>query len=260
MNRTLEITFLGTGTSQGVPVIACQCPVCTSGNPKDKRLRTSILLSDGETTATIDAGPDFRQQLLRANVCDLQGVVFTHQHKDHIAGLDDVRAFNFKYNRPFDVFATNAVQDALRTEFSYVFTDHSYPGIPQLRLNTIEAGKPFEVGSLFFNPFTVMHLRMPVLGFRIGGLVYITDANRIDEAVRANIRDAEVLVLNALQHAPHVSHFTLEEAIDVAADLRARTTYFVHMGHRMGLHAEVEANLPTSMHLAYDGLKLHVHA
>ena len=254
------VTFLGTGTSQGVPVIACMCEVCQSTNPKDKRLRTSVLLSDGLTQVCIDAGPDFRQQLLREQVRDLDAVLFTHQHKDHIAGLDDVRAFNFKYGRPFDVYATADVQQALRTEFAYVFAEKKYPGIPELALHTIAAGQPFAIGTLNFEPIEVMHLHMPVLGYRVGGFVYITDANRIDESQRQKVRGADVLVLNALQQSPHISHFMLEEAIEVARDLEAKETYFIHMSHRMGRHANVTPTLPPHMHLAYDGLKLHVHA
>lgn len=253
----MKITFLGTGTSQGVPVIACGCAVCTSENAFDNRLRSSVLIETHDRTVVIDSGPDFRYQMLRQQVKKLDAIVFTHEHKDHIAGLDDVRAFNFKDGREMDVYASPEVQQAIIREFSYIFSTIRYPGIPLINLIGIE-NKPFMIGDTTWNPIEVMHYKLPVLGFRIGDFSYVTDAKTISPAELDKLRGSKVLVLNALQPQSHISHFTLSEAIEVALEIGAEQTWFTHISHRMGKHEEVNAMLPQGIRLAYDGLVLEV--
>jgi len=253
----VKVTFLGTGTSQGVPVIACNCEVCTSKNLKDNRLRSSILITSNEKTIVIDTGPDFRQQMLRANVQKLDAVVFTHEHKDHIAGLDDIRAFNYKQKSAMDIYATEAVQDALKREFYYVFADFKYPGIPLMDLRTIDL-TPFSIGDIHLTPILVMHFKMPVLGFRINDFTYITDAKSINEIEKEKIKGSKVLVVNALQQDKHISHFTLMEALAFADEMQAETTYFTHISHKLGTHSEISQQLPSHIHLAYDGLEIEI--
>ena len=251
----LQVTFLGTGTSGGVPMIACDCTVCSSADPRDKRLRSSILISSAKTTLVVDTGPDFRYQMLRKNVRHLDAVLFTHPHKDHLAGLDDIRAYNHFGHRPMQVFADSLTQEALRRDFYYVFTEARYPGIPELELQTI-GDSPFWVGDIPVQPIQVWHHRMPVLGFRFGSFTYITDANRIEEEERQKIRGSQVLVLNALRKEPHLSHFTLEEAVSLIQTLQVPQGYLTHLSHQMGLHAHVAAELPAGIELSYDGLEL----
>jgi phosphoribosyl 1,2-cyclic phosphate phosphodiesterase len=253
----VTITFLGTGTSQGVPVIACDCEVCTSADKHDKRLRSSILIETEGKVIVIDSGPDFRYQMLRENVKHLDAVVFTHEHKDHTAGLDDIRAFNFRQQAAMDVYATPRVQEALKREFAYIFAEFKYPGIPQLNLHTI-GNEPFNIGKVALTPIEVMHYRLPVLGFRINDFTYLTDAKTIAPAEVEKIKGTKVLVINALQKQPHLSHFTLQEAIAFARQIGAQTTYFTHISHRLGKHADVSAELPAGIQLAYDGLKIEV--
>ncbi len=252
---SLKITFLGSGTSSGVPMIGCECVVCTSTDKKDKRLRSSILVQSANTSLVVDTGPDFRYQMLRQKVKHLDAIVFTHPHKDHMAGLDDIKAFNFLHKKPMDVYADSLTEEALRRDFYYAFTDTKYPGIPELNLNTINLD-PFIVGDIPITPILVWHLKMPVLGFRFGKFTYITDANKIDEAEKNKIRGSEVMVLNALRKQKHISHFTLDEAIGLAEELKIPTAYFTHISHQLGLHSEIESELPDGIHLAYDGLQL----
>jgi phosphoribosyl 1,2-cyclic phosphate phosphodiesterase len=247
----LTITFLGTGTSSGVPMIGCECEVCTSADPKDDRLRSSILVSSAQTTLVVDTGPDFRYQMLREKVKKLDAVLFTHPHKDHLAGLDDIRAFNFFSKKPINIYADSLTEEAVRRDFYYAFTDTKYPGIPELNMNTINM-EPFIVGDIPVVPILVWHMKMPVLGFRFGKFTYITDANRIEEHEKEKIRGSEVLVLNALRKQKHISHFTLEEAILMVRELKIPMAYFTHLSHQMGLHKEIEAELPDGVHLAYD--------
>ena len=254
----LKITFLGTGTSQGVPVIACECRVCQSQDIKDKRLRTSIMIESETTCVVIDSGPDFRQQMLRANVKKVDAIVFTHSHKDHIAGTDDVRAFNYVLQRPMDVFATEATQTKLKVEFDYAFSGLDYPGIPKINLHTIHHESQFQIGDLIFKPILVMHRNMPVLGFRVNDFTYVTDANFISDKEMEKIVGSTHLVLNALRHEKHVSHFTLKEAIEISSKIVPQQTYFTHISHQLGLHEEVEVNLPLSHKLAYDMLKIFI--
>ncbi|HWZ14238.1 MAG TPA: MBL fold metallo-hydrolase [Mucilaginibacter sp.] len=253
----MTITFLGTGTSQGVPVIACNCEVCTSADPRDNRLRTSILIEAEERVIVIDSGPDFRYQMLRAHVQRLDAIVFTHEHKDHIAGLDDIRAFNYKQQAPIDVYADQRVQEALKREFHYIFDDYKYPGIPQLNLHTIRL-EPFNIGGIEFIPIEVMHYKLPVLGFRINDFTYITDAKSVSDEEREKIKGSKILVINALQKQYHISHFTLDEAIAFAEEMGAEKTYLTHISHRLGTHRAISAMLPPNIGLAYDGLKLFV--
>lgn len=249
----LKITFLGTGTSQGVPVIACGCDVCKSSDPKDNRLRTSILVEDEQTTVVIDSGPDFRQQMLRANVKKLDGLLFTHEHKDHIAGMDDIRAFNYINQRAVDIYATLTVQAAIKREFHYAFDAIKYPGVPELNLITIE-NKPFKIGTLTFTPIRVKHYLMDIFGFRIGDFTYITDAKTIPEEEYVKIQGSKLIVLNALRKEPHVSHFTLDEAIHMIKHFSPEQGYLIHLSHQMGLHSEVEASLPKGINVSYDGM------
>lgn len=252
----MKITFLGTGTSQGVPVIACDCLVCQSKDTRDKRLRSSILIQTKKTSVVIDTGPDFRQQMLREKVDRLDAVVFTHEHKDHVAGMDDVRAFNYKQKKDMDVYATNRVQEALIREFPYVFSDYKYPGVPQVQLNTIDIDTPFQIGDILLQPIEVMHYELPVFGFRINDFVYITDANFISDQEKEKIKGCKVLVVNALRREKHISHFTLEEALSLSQELGAEQTYLTHISHLMGMHQSVSEELPESVEIAYDGLVL----
>lgn len=252
----MTVTFLGTGTSQGVPFIGCDCAVCTSPDPRDRRLRCAVWIETPQASIVIDAGPDFRHQMLRAHVRKLDAILFTHSHKDHIAGLDDVRAYNYHQHRAMDVWATEETEVALRREFAYVFENASYPGIPQLRMNRIDAAKPFFVNGLRITPIRVLHYRMEVLGFRVGPFTYITDANYIAPEELDKVRGSKSIVLNALRHEAHISHYTLAEAISVAQEIGAPDTYFTHISHQLGLHLEIDTHLPSGMHLAYDGLRL----
>ncbi|MCZ2128737.1 MAG: MBL fold metallo-hydrolase [Bacteroidia bacterium] len=254
----MKITFLGTGTSQGVPVIACPCDVCSSANQKDNRLRTSIKIEINGQTFVIDSGPDFRQQMLRSHTKQLDALIFTHEHKDHIAGMDDIRAFNYFSQKAIEIYATERVQQALKREFYYVFSDEKYPGIPEVNLNTIKENEPFYIDNVEFTPIQVLHYYLPVLGFRIGDFVYITDANKIEPKEMEKIKGAKVLVLNALRRQKHISHFTLDEAIELARRVGAQQTYLTHISHQLGLHDIVQKELPEGIHLAHDGLELMI--
>lgn len=253
----LRITFLGTGTSTGVPMVACPCEVCASSDPRDKRLRSSILVQSETTNIVVDTTPDFRYQMLRIGLRKLDAVIFTHPHKDHLAGLDDVRAFNYFQQKAMPLYANEMTQESIVREFPYAFADMKYPGIPDLRLNLIDR-EPFSVGDITVTPILVWHLRMPVLGFRFGSFTYITDANRIEPAELEKIRGSEVVVLNALRHEKHISHYTLPEAIEVVGQLGSPTAWFTHISHQLGLHETVDATLPAGMKLAYDGLVLEI--
>lgn len=255
----MKVHFLGTGTSQGVPVIGCKCVVCLSKDARDNRLRSSILVQTDKVHFVIDTGPDFRQQMLRAQVDRLDAVLYTHAHKDHIAGMDDIRAYNFLQKRSMDMYATPEVQDALRREFHYVFTDFKYPGVPQIELLPLE-NKAFDLQGENILPVEVMHYKLPVLGFRIRDFVYITDANAIADAELEKLKGADTVVLNALRKEAHISHFTLEEAINMARRIGARQTYFTHISHQLGLHNAINAELPYGMALAYDGMVLEFGA
>ncbi|MCC8409954.1 MBL fold metallo-hydrolase [Mucilaginibacter sp. UR6-1] len=254
----MTITFLGTGTSQGVPVIACHCEVCQSHDPHDKRLRSSILIETEGKNIVIDSGPDFRYQMLRADVQHLDAIIFTHEHKDHVAGLDDVRAFNYIQQAPIDVYAMERVQEALKREFIYIFDNAGYPGIPQINLHTISKDEAFYIGSLAVTPIEVLHYKLPVLGFRIGDFTYITDAKTIAPDEVEKIKGTKILVINALQKQTHISHFTFDEAIAFAQTIGAEKTYFTHISHRLGKHHVISQELPDGIELAYDSLQLYL--
>lgn len=253
----MKVTFLGTGTSQGVPVIACSCAVCASKDNVDKRLRSSVLVETAKNALVIDTGPDFRYQMLRENVQNVNAYLMTHEHKDHIAGLDDVRAFNFKHNRDAQVYATLQVQKAIKRDFHYAFSDDPYPGIPRINLNSIE-NKPFDVGGDMIVPILVWHHKMPVFGFRIQDFTYITDIKTIDESEKAKIKGSKVLVLSALRKGKHVSHLTLDEALALAMELEVPKTYLTHISHLMGKHEKVKQELPENVQLAYDKLTIEL--
>lgn len=252
----MRFTFLGTGTSQGVPVIGCTCNVCLSGDKRDNRLRTSAMVEVDGNIFIIDTGPDFRQQMLRNTPPDMPKVLFTHEHKDHIAGLDDIRAFNFKYGKPIDIYATAQVQQALRREFHYIFSTYKYPGIPEVNLFDISNANEFTVNGTEITPIKLMHYKMPVFGFRIGNLAYITDANFIAPEEMEKLYGLDVLVLNALRKKEHISHFNLEGALQVIAELKPKRAYLTHVSHLMGKHEEVSKELPENVFLGEDGLTL----
>lgn len=249
--------MLGTGTSQGVPVIACDCEVCKSSNTKDKRLRSSILIQSATTSVVIDTGPDFRQQMLREGIDRLDAIVYTHEHKDHVAGMDDVRAYNFKQKRDMEIYATEQVQKALKREFHYVFSSEKYPGVPSVNLNTIDQDQ-FKIGDIAFTPLDVLHYTMPVKAYRINDFAYITDANQISDEVFDKLNGVKTLVINALRKTNHLSHFTLEEAIQVSKRIGAEQTYLTHISHLLGLHKEIEKELPEGIQQAYDGLQFNI--
>jgi len=256
--NTIQLTLLGTGTSQGVPVIGCTCPVCTSTDKKDKRLRTSALLTIGDLNIGIDIGPDFRQQMLRENIMHLEAILLTHAHNDHIAGMDDVRPFNFKYDRNMPIYATKDVQDNVRQRFPYIFDRNPYPGAPRLELHTISHTESFTIKGHIITPIRVWHGQLPVLGFRIGDVTYLTDIKTIDPEELDKVRGTQVLVLGALHYSKHYSHLNFEEAIALANEIQAEKTYFIHMSHRVGPYAEVAADMPENIELGYDGLKIEV--
>ena len=247
----MQITFLGTGTSTGIPQIGCTCPVCTSANPKDNRLRTSAVVSVNGKNILIDCGPDFRQQVLRAGIGRIDAVLITHIHYDHTGGIDDLRPFGGKHTLP--IYLEPSVAEGIRTRLPYCFGDHLYPGVPNIRLQDIGI-EPFTIENIEVTPIRVMHYKLPILGYRIGGLVYITDALTIPDEEYAKMKQVDVLVINALRKQPHLSHQTLDEALRVIERVQPREAYLVHMSHHMGLTADVEKELPPHVHFAYDGL------
>lgn len=257
-STSLKITFLGTGTSSGVPMIGCNCAVCTSTNKKDNRLRSSILVQSFTTTLVVDTTPDFRYQMLRTNTKHIDAILFTHPHKDHIAGLDDVRAYNFFSKKPMQLYTNHLTEEAIRRDFYYAFAENKYPGVPNMEMNTIDE-KPFTIGDIEIVPIVVWHLKMPVLGFKFNNkFVYITDANKIDAEEKQKINNASVLVLNALRKEQHISHFTLAEAVALSQEVNAQQVYFTHISHQLGLHDSINEELPSNIRLAYDGLCFEV--
>ena len=254
----MKITFLGTGTSQGIPVIACDCEVCISKNEKDKRLRVSVLIETEKNTLVIDSGPDFRTQMLRVKVQNIDGILYTHEHKDHVAGMDDVRPFCFKHKKEIEIYAHKRVLNQLKQEFHYVFDERfNYPGIPRINPNEI-TNTPFEINGETITPIDGLHYKLQVFGFRIGDFTYITDMNSISEEEIEKIKGTKVLVLNALQKTEHISHFTLEEAIEMVKLINPEKAYFTHMSHTLGLHDEIMNELPENIELGYDGLEITI--
>ncbi len=249
------ITFLGTGTSQGIPVIACSCDICTSLDYRDKRLRSSVFIELKDLNLVIDTGPDFRQQMLNTRVRKLDAVLFTHAHKDHTAGMDDIRSFNFLQKKDMPIYGQSGVLEQLKMEFAYIFAGNKYPGIPQVHLNTIDT-VPFHLEGHEIIPIKVVHHKLPVLGFRIQDFTYITDASCISSLEKKKIKGTEVLVLNALQKEDHISHFTLDQAVELVSELKPKQAYLTHISHKLGLHSEISKELPGNVFLAHDGLKL----
>jgi len=251
----MEVTFLGTGTSGGVPLIGCQCEVCKSNDPRDKRLRTSILIRTGDLTIAVDCGPDFRQQMLREDVRKLDAILMTHAHRDHTGGFDDIRAFNFINKQAVDVYCDLPAELGIKEQYSYAFTETDYPYLPKMNFHRI-SDFVFQISGLEIIPIKVMHATMPVLGFRFGDFTYITDAKTIVKEERDKVRGTKILVVNALRPEQHYSHFTIDEALEFANDVNPEHTYFIHMSHQFGLHAETEKKLPANVRVAYDGLKI----
>lgn len=238
-------------------MIGCECEVCRSDDPRDNRLRSSIMVNSGKTSLVVDTTPDFRFQMLRTNTKNVDAIVFTHPHKDHIAGLDDIRAFNFFSRKPMELYANSLTEEALRRDFYYAFAERKYPGVPEINLNLI-ATEPFIVGDIPVQPVEVWHMKMPVLGFRFGKFTYITDANRLDDDAKEKVRGSEILVLNALRKEPHISHFSLSEAVALVRELDIPRAYFTHISHQLGRHYEVSLELPKGIELAYDGLVIEI--
>ena len=253
----MKITFLGTGTSQGVPVIGCGCKTCRSEDERDKRLRSSVLVEQGEQTVVIDTGPDFRQQMLRAGLHKLNAVLYTHEHRDHISGLDDIRAFNYLQKSPMDVYGEERVMRSLNSSFPYVFAEKKYPGIPQVRMHHI-TNEAFQIGDMEVIPIRMMHYRLPVFGFRLGDFAYLTDGNYIPESEKEKLFGVKYLVVNALRRETHISHFTLSEAVSLIDELSPRMGYLTHISHQMGAYRDLIRELPPHISPSYDGLVLEV--
>ncbi len=253
----MKVIFLGTGTSQGVPIIGCSCEVCTSIDFRDKRLRTSVYIETEKAKFVVDTGPDFRLQMLQNRLSDVDAVLYTHEHKDHVAGLDDIRPINYLKNKELPVYGTSKVIEHLKMEFPYIFAEKKYPGIPKISVNEIDL-KPFEVQGESVIPIQVMHHKMPVFGFRIRNFTYITDANYIAPEELEKVKGSDVVVLNGLQIQPHISHYTLDEAVQVLQDIDAPRNYLTHISHHLGRHAKVEKDLPNQIRLAFDGLALEL--
>jgi phosphoribosyl 1,2-cyclic phosphate phosphodiesterase len=256
MQKDNSITFLGTGTSQGIPMICCKCPVCTSKDPKDKRLRTSAYIEYEGLKLVIDAGPDFRQQMLREDICKIDAILLTHQHKDHTGGLDDVRAYNYFQHIGMPIYSEERVQNSLRQEYAYAFKEEKYPGVPDYDLHTIDEN-PFTIKEIEIIPIRAMHYTLPVLGFRFGKLGYITDANYISDAEIEKLKGVSVFVINTIRREPHISHFSLSQAIAVCEKVGARRSYLTHLSHQIECHSELAKALPDGISPAYDGLKVH---
>lgn len=253
----MEITFLGTGTSGGVPLIGCQCEVCKSADPLDKRLRTSLLIKTHGLNIVIDCGPDFRQQMLREDVRHLDALLMTHQHKDHTGGLDDIRSFNFINKKAVDIYCDAETEAGIREQYSYVFKDTDYPYLPRMKFIRVN-DQPFKIGEVDVMPIEVMHASMPVKGYRFGHFTYITDAKTISAEEKAKIKGTRVLVVNALRPEAHYSHFNIEEALALVEEIKPEITYLIHMSHQFGFHADMEKKLPAEVKPAYDGLKISI--
>ena len=255
MQKQMKITLLGTGTSQGVPVIACDCEVCKSNNSQDNRLRSSVMIEVDGQILVIDTGPDFRQQMLRENVKKVDAVLFTHHHKDHVAGMDDVRAFNHKLNKDMDIFCNLITKKALLKEFPYVFSDIQYPGIPKVNV-TLFNNKKFNINNIDILPIKAQHYLLPVFGFRIYNFVYLTDVSEVSEKEKQKMKGADLIILDALRKTPHISHLNLEEAVELLEELKPKRALLTHISHFMGLHNEVNNELPPYIQLAFDGQQI----
>lgn len=254
----MKVTFLGTGTSQGIPIIGCKCPVCKSANARDKRLRTSALVSVGDKNILIDIGPDFREQMLRNDVSHLDAILVTHAHRDHVAGIDDIRPYNYYQQSPIDIYARSNAIEAIRRDYAYIFAQHIYPGLPEANLIEVSGSSVVRIGNTEVVPIEAMHKDMPILGYKMERFAYVTDANYIAPTELDKIKDMDVLVINALRQEKHFSHFSLAEALEVIAFLKPRKAYLTHMSHEMGFYDEVSRNLPKNVFLAYDGLTIEI--
>ena len=248
----MKITLLGTGTSQGVPVIACDCMVCKSQNWKDNRLRSSVMIEIDNQTLVIDTGPDFRQQMLRERVERVDAVLFTHHHKDHVAGMDDVRAFNHKWRTDMQIYCSNTTMQALEKEFPYVFSDYNYPGTPRVNVNIIQ-NESFKINKTLITPIKAKHYKMTVFGFRIKDFIYLTDVSAISDTEKEKMKDADLIILDALRKKEHISHFNLHQALDLLQELKPKQALLTHISHYMGLHNVVNDELPPNIKLSYDG-------
>lgn len=253
----IKITFLGTGTSQGIPVIGSRHPVCLSNDPKDTRLRSSVLIQWNDRNYVIDCGPDFRQQILRVSCDRLDGILFTHEHADHTSGIDDIRPFFFRQG-DIPIYATDRVVTDLKRRFSYIFqTDNKYPGTPSVQINTIKKNTVFSLEEKQVIPIEVMHNKLPVMGFRIDNFAYLTDVKTVEKDQLKKLKDCDVLVLNVLRIDPHPTHLNLEEALDLIDLIKPKRTYFTHISHLLGFHEKLSKQLPKNIFLAYDNLKIH---
>lgn len=253
----MKLTFLGTGTSQGVPVIACNCKVCKSDDKRDTRLRSSAMININDKVIVIDSGPDFRQQMLRENVTKLDALLLTHGHKDHVAGLDDVRAFNYIQKKAIDVYAREDVHQTIKSEFAYAFAVDKYPGVPEINLHVVD-NRPFNIDGVKIIPIEVQHYKLNIFAYRIGDLTYITDANKICDEELLKIIGSKIVVINALRKTTHISHFNLHEALNIIEKISPYRAYITHISHLMGAHKDVSAELPSNVELAYDGLTIEI--
>ena len=254
----MRLTFLGTGTSQGVPVIACRCRVCRSGDSRDRRLRTSALLEVEGRNILFDIGPDFRQQMLREDVGRLDAILITHAHRDHVGGLDDIRSFNYVQHSKMNVYLNNEAKTALLRDYRYIFENHQFPGLPEADLHEVGA-EPFLAAGETVMPIRAMHKDLPILGYRIRNFAYITDANYIAPSEMEKLKGVEILVINALRKTKHFSHYSLPEALEVIGQIQPKQSYITHISHEMGLHSEVEKELPDGVHQAYDNLQIDIN-
>lgn len=254
----MKVTFLGTGTSQGIPIIGCKCPVCKSANTRDKRLRTSALVSEGDKNILIDIGPDFREQMLRNDVSHLDAILVTHAHRDHVAGIDDIRPYNYYQQSPIDIYARSNAIEAIRRDYAYIFAQHIYPGLPEANLIEVSGSSVVRIGNTEVVPIEAMHKDMPILGYKMERFAYVTDANYIAPTELDKIKGMDVLVINALRIEKHFSHFSLAEALEVIAFLKPRKAYLTHMSHEMGFYDRVSRSLPENVFLAYDGLTIEI--
>ncbi|MCF0173770.1 MAG: MBL fold metallo-hydrolase [Bacteroidales bacterium] len=253
----MKVTFLGSGTSQGVPIIACDCRVCNSTDPCDKRLRASILVKYEGQTILVDAGPDFRYQMLRAGVKHLDAILLTHNHKDHTGGLDDIRALNWIEQRPAEIYCEKYVLESLKKEYSYVFQEEKYPGAPEWNINLIDE-KPFSINGVEIIPIRGLHYKLPVLGFRFGNFAYCTDMNYIAEEEFSKLKGVEVFVINTVKEGKHISHFSLSEAVEVCRKVGAKMSFLTHISHQLPPHKELADMLPKDIKPAYDGLEIEI--
>ena len=253
----MEITFLGTGTSNGIPVIGCKCPVCRSNDKRDRRLRTSLYVKNDDVAIVIDTGPDFRTQMLDNEIEQLDAVLITHPHKDHLAGLDDIKPFTWINKKPFPIYGNKYSIDAVKTEFSYAFEKFCYPGTPAFDIHEIEK-EPFTINTTQIIPIPLLHYKLPILGFRIENMAYITDASAIPEDSFSLLKNLNILIINALRIKPHIAHFSLNEALQMIATIAPQKAFLTHVGHDLGLYKEVSARLPENVCLAFDGLNVEV--